>query len=1194
MNKRRIDLQGIWNLKLGSYEKGGRIFGQTCCLPGTLDENKKGDINKEVTINRLNRKYTYTGPAVYERAVRFPEDAEDKRIILVMERTKMTRVWVNDALQQTCFGTSCDTLGTEQIYYLTNIKAGEENIITIEVTNDNYPVGTGGHMLTEETVTNWNGIIGEFYVQILPSVGIQRLRLYPDIHSRRVLIKADIYNDLRFEGEACLKVDCTAQKDYLLKLDGSLSQSFELWYEMGEYVRLWSEFEPVLYTLKAHMSVFVNGETLEHTMAERFGMREFSSKERKFTINGIKTFLRGEGNSAVFPLTGYPYMKKEEWLEFFNKAKIMGINFFRFHSWTPPKQAFAAADELGIYMQPELYAFGGAPFKPEKDSDVTAQYYKHEAVRILRALACHPSFVMMAWGNELDTFSSDNRLYAQEFKKFCEAEDGTRLYAEGSNNNFWEPSFNEEDDYWTTCKTHSTAQKDQIRISFSWVDDDRAGLIETLEPNTEFNFDGALTGYEKPVMSHEAGQYQTLPYFDREIPKYDKGIFEARNLKHYRDIMGQHGLLEMNEVFSKVSARVSAIGYRADIETALRSKNLAGYQLLSIQDFPGQGTAHVGMLDNFMEEKAGGFTKEQYGNFNRPAVVLGALPKLVYTNLEVVCASAVVVNYSPNKIEDADIYWALKDEGCLIAGGEMKIPCVQQGTVGQSESFECPLSGIEENKKLCLTVGSKKLGNENSYELWVYPEIKEQAVPDNVIISERWDEETKKVLLEGGRVLLLPTPDERVLPQSTAVRFTTDYWSRMFHRSDRDAHTMGMYIQKNHPVFGSFVTEEYNDYQWFNLMKGSRAIIMDGLSKDIRPLAWNIDHMEWGRKLGSLFEVRIGKGKLMVCAFNLKKQRLIYPEAAQLYKSIVQYMASEDFEPEVPADISDIDKVVVCEEACRYGYDFVKAGDYDAASAGVVKKDGGICGLASGYSAVYKKLDFGEKGSDSGIVRGRYTGKQCVTVEIYDEDTGKKITEVRIGGDRQAARAAEYRLEGAWRLTGIKTLKFAVSSDDFILDGFCFREATAVYMNPYRQLDPESVAADTVIEDGDGASHRVMQNYLGEISGAVAVTFNRVDFGENGSMLAILKGRTTKNGDVRGYVTCINKDKNGQEIECGHYPFVFKQNEGEAYELSSETFYKQCFKAEGIVGIQNLKIVFADDTGFEFESLSFTEAAGDF
>lgn len=1181
----RIDLKGVWRLKLGAYEKGEHLFEEECFLPGTLDENKKGHVNKELTINRLNRKYMYTGAAVYERVINIPKEAGNKRVILAMERTKMTRVWMNDVLQHTCFGTSSDTLGTEQIYCLTDVKAGEDNVLTIEVTNDNYPVGTGCHMLTEETVTNWNGIIGEFYIEILPAVGIERLRLYPDIHSNQVLMKADIYNDLNFEGEVSLDVNCILEKKYSLKLNGSKRQTAQLCYEMGEGVRLWSEFDPALYTLWARLSLNVDGEILEHTVTERFGMREFSSSGRKFAINGIKTFLRGEGNSAVFPLTGYPYMKKEEWLEFFSKAKAMGINFFRFHSWTPPRQAFAAADELGIYMQPELYAFGGAPFRPEKGDDSTAKYYRAEAARILRTLASHPSFVMMAWGNELDTYSSDNRRYAQEFKKFCEAEDGTRLYAEGSNNNFWEPSFNEEDDYWTTCKTHSTAQKDQIRISFSWVDDERAGLIETLAPNTEFNFDGALTGYEKPVMSHETGQYQTLPYFDKEIPKYDKGIFEARNLKYYRDVMKHHGLLEMNEIFSKVSARVSAIGYRADIETSLRSHDLAGYQLLSIQDFPGQGTAHVGMLDNFMEEKPGGFTKAQYANFNKPAVVLALLPKLIYTNMEKISARAAIVNYTPSNMENVDIYWKLEDGSHLLSQGCMKLSEVAQGAVAESECFTCDLSEIRENKKLCLIVGSEKIGNENSYELWVYPEIGTQPVSDSVIVCEKWDDNTKQLLLDGGSVLLLPTPDVRVLPESVAVRFTTDYWSRMFHRSNQDAHTMGMYIQKEHPVFKKFVTDEYNDYQWFNLMKGSRAIIMDELPPDIRPLTWNIDHMEWGRKLGSLFEVQVGRGKLMVCTFDLKKQRFIYPEAAQLYKSIVEYMASEAFNPEACADIQALDRVVACGEECRDGYEFIAASDYDAASVGVFKKDSGVCGMPSGYSTVFKNIDFGEKGADSVTVEGEILGSQCILVEIYNEENGKKIAETVFGETSEKKQTIQIQ-----RQTGIRTIKIKISSDGFVFEGFCFGETSLAYMNPYRQLDPESVAADTIIIDGVGGSHRVMQNYVGEISGPVSVIFNRVDFGENGSLLAILKGRTTKNQLVKGYMTCLKEDINGQSTEFGYYPFTFEPNAGEAYELSSETFYKQCFEAKGIVGVQNLKVVFAEDTGFEFESLTFIEA----
>ena len=35
----------------------------------------------------------------------------------------------------------------------------------------------------------------------------------------------------------------------------------------------------------------------------------------------------------------------------------------------------------------------------------------------------------------------------------------------------------------------------------------------------------------------------------------------------------------------------------------LRTKNMAGFQLLDIQDYPGQGSAFVGILDAFMESK---------------------------------------------------------------------------------------------------------------------------------------------------------------------------------------------------------------------------------------------------------------------------------------------------------------------------------------------------------------------------------------------------------------------------------------------------------------------------------------------------------------------------------------------------------------------------------------------------------------
>ncbi len=1192
-------LAGTWRLKLGSYDSSDEKLEDICVLPGTLDENEKGTKNSSVSTNKLNRKYTYTGPAVYQKQVYIPQNWEGKSVTLLMERTKITRVWMNGKEQTIC--SSNNALGVPQIYQIEEFEPGKENTLTIEVTNDDYPISTGSHMLTEETVTNWNGIIGKIQLEAKNMVSMDEVRIYPDIEKNTADIKMRIKNSEKAKGEAVLCISAKSYnhegnahevqtQEFPVNLNGDEIQDVAITYAMGENPKLWSEFDPAMY----HMDLSLEFDGEKDKRTESFGMREFSYADRKFTINGTKTFLRGEGNSAVFPLTGYPYMTKEEWLDFFGKAQELGINFFRFHSWTPPEAAFEAADELGIYMQPELYGFGGTPFKPNGNDTKSADYFKDEAVRILHALANHPSFVMMSCGNELDTVSSDNRTYVNQWTDLCKSVDDTRLYAEGTNNNYWNPSFNEKDDYWTTCKTHSTAQKDQIRISFSWADDKGGGTIETLDPNTDHTYDGALEGYEKPIMNHEAGQYQVLPNFDEEIPKYSGGVFEARNLKYYRDLMESNGLLYMNEIFSKVSARVSAIGYRADMETALRSNDLAGYQLLSIQDFPGQGTAHVGILDNFMEDKEGGFTKEQYKNFNQETVVLGKLPQLVFTNDQTLTATAIVSNYSPDKIADADIFWRLKDGDEILESGILDAKTVEQGQVTTMGEITAPLNKVSQAVKLTLEIGSEKIGNTNTYDIWVYPSDVSTKIPENVTVAEQLDEDTQKILEEGGKVLLLPTPNTRTLPESTAVRWTTDYWSRMFHKSDKDAHTMGMYVQNTHPVFKDFPTEYFNDYQWFHLMKGSRALILDNLPKEIEPLAWNIDHMQWGRKLGSLFEANVGQGRIMVCTFDLKNQIEEYPEAKQLYRSILDYMASDEFAPKAEVTVEEL-KAVIKNTDSTDAYERIEAETYSDASDGVRNESGKEEGSSENQTAVggltkssylkYPKVDFGDHGADKVIINGANANDYSEFIDIYDDDTDELIAKVEFEPTKNGWGtycSQEFEIP---RQTGVKNLRLEFEVGAIAFNYFRFKETEQIFMNPYKQLDPESVSADIVITDGENGSHRVMQNYVSEITNEVKIQFNNVDFGNQGSSKMTIQGRALSDADVTGTIQYEDSQKGKQVI-----PFIFHAGEGEAYELSSETFFKQTVPLAGIKGVQNLIVSFDQGTKFDFEALVFTEA----
>lgn len=1186
-------LAGLWGLKLGTFDPSEEGMEDTCVLPGTLDENRKGNVNTKVSTNKLNRKYTYTGSAVYQKKIFIPQNWEGKSVTLFLERTKMTRVWMNGT-EQTAENAN-SAMGVPQIYQIENFVPGEENVLTVQVTNSGYPVGTGSHMLTDETVTNWNGIIGKIELTAKEKVSLDEVRIYPDIHKKQADIKISIKNKGQETGTAEIRVSAESynhegtphrieEQVFSTVLSGNEKQEIEQVLQMGEDVKLWSEFDPAMY--RVSISLAFNGKTDSRT--ENFGMREFSYRDRKFTINGTKTFLRGEGNSAVFPLTGYPYMTKEEWMTFFGKAEELGINFFRFHSWAPPEAAFEAADELGIYMQPELYGFGGTPYK---DSG-SAEYFKEEAVRILHALANHPSFVMMSCGNELNTDSADKREIVNEWTNRCREEDDTRLYAEGTNNNYWKPSFNENDDYWTTCKTHSTAQKDQIRISFSWADDAGGGTIESLDPNTDHTYDNALQGYTKPIMNHEAGQYQVLPKFDEEIPKYDRGIFEARNLKTYRNLMESKGLLYMNDIFSKVSARVSAIGYRADIETALRSNDLAGYQLLSIQDFPGQGTAHVGILDNFMEEKEGGFTKAEYKNFNQETVVLGKLPQLIFTNDEMVQADAIVVNYSPDSIESTDIYWKLKKGDVVLEEGTLPAKTAVQGQVTTIGKITAPLSKLTEASHLTLEIGSNRINNCNAYDIWVYPKNISEEVPQGVTVAKGFDENAKQTLEKGGKVLLLPSPNAKMLPKSVEVRWTTDYWSKMFHKSDTNAHTMGMYVQNTHPVFKDFPTDYFNDYQWFHLMKGSRALILDELPQGLEPLAWNIDHMQWGRKLGSLFEANVGAGKLMVCTFNLSEQMEKYPEARQLYRSILNYMESAEFLPKTEVTAEELATIIGTDsvdaykriEAENYSQSSKKFGTESGKEEGNTEKQTAVGGIVKNAYLKYDKIYFGGNGADKLVINGANNNSYPEYINIYDDDKNELIKRVEFVNTQKGWGTYCSQEFDIPRQTGVKTIRFEFEVGSIAFNYFQFKESEQAFMDPYKQLDPESVTADIQITDGEGGSHAILQNYVSEITDEVQIQFNCVNFGDLGSGRMILSGRALSEADVTGKILYL--DENGQQQEV---PFTFRAGEGEAYELSSETFFRQRMPLIGIKGEQNLIISFDKGTRFDFEALSFVE-----
>jgi hypothetical protein len=917
-----INLGGSWRFavdtaKVGLAEKWyTKTFTDSVKLPGTLDENKKGlpNTNRNETM-RLSRELIYAGMAWYQKEITVPEYWKGQYIRLVMERTKPTQVWVDNDL----IGNSNDIL-TAQNYNLTDHLTPGRHLITILVNNDDnsVPAGiTGSHSWTEHTQSNWNGIIGRFCLESFNPIHMETVQVFPDITLKKITVRVNISNPSETVRKANLILKAAAwntklkhnvsEKVFPVSLKKGVN-AIDLTYSMGDDIRYWSEFDPALYKL----AVTLKGKKVLADTSVNFGMRKFSTQGTQFTINGIKTFLRGKHDACVFPLSGHPPMDVESWQKIFRIAKSYNINFYRFHSWTPPLAAFEAADIEGIYLQPELPFWGS--LSNNRNSGLNAFLLK-EGDHIFDAYGNHASFVMFALGNEL----SGDFDVMKEFLNHFRSEDNRRLMAYGSNNYLGFRGQASGEDYYAACRVGAdadTTYKTHIRGSFSFADANDGGYINGRYPSTSLNFSGAISKCTVPAVGTEVGQYQIYPNYD-EIKKYT-GVMKPWNLEIFRERLKENNLSDQATDFFRASGALSAICYKADIEMAIRTPGFGGFHLLDLQDFPGQGTALVGILDAFMDNK-GIITPEEFGHFCNSVVPLVIMEKYCWANNEQFSAKIQIANYSEKSIPEQPVRWELKNgHGDIVFHGVTKADLLQ-GAITNAGSLNIDLLKFSRSEKLTLSIFLDGTNYENSYPLWVYPATIETRGPENILITRRLDKISLSKMADGGMVLLFPELND-VREISVGGLFTPDYWNwRMFKGISESNNrpvspgTMSILTDPAHPLFFDFPTEFHSDWQWWYIVKNSRPFILDNTGKNFRPIVQVVDNVERNHKLGLVFEFSVGKGKLLVCMSNLKAIQK-KPEGRQFYSSILNYMESDKFHPAssiTPNDLLDLFKTKV-------------------------------------------------------------------------------------------------------------------------------------------------------------------------------------------------------------------------------------------------------------------------------------------
>lgn len=899
-SRENLSLAGTWELRLDSTDVTEQVQ-----LPGTTDTNRKGFPNNDKgETTHLARPFRYQGKAWYEKEVMIPESWEGKEIWLTLERTKPTQVWIDDT-----YAGSSNDISTPQTYNLSPYLSTGKHRITIMVDNGlSVPpqLLDNSHAYTESTQTNWNGIIGEINLEARPLFHIRKIKVYPHADTQTADIRIQLNNpnkapvNVRFQMDieafnTDLKHSIRFDKDTLVGQDEIM---FNV--PLGKEALQWSEFAPALYRLTAS----VEGENIRDSQHTTFGLRDFKTNGTRFTINGLTTFLRGKHDACVFPLTGHVPMDTAQWRRYFRIAKEYGINHCRFHSWCPPKACFEAADAEGFYLQPELPFWG----KMERNDTTLIEFLTKEGLNIQEAYGNHASFVMMAIGNEL---SGDQDAMVDMIARF-RGEDGRHLYASGSNDYLGFNGPAPGDDYFTTCRVPGdNVFGNHTRGSFSFADAEDGGLINHTYPNSVMSFESAIAQCPLPIIGHETGQFQCYPDYN-EIKKYT-GTLKPWNLEIFRERLEKAGMGPQADAFFKASGKWMAQLYRAEMEMAFRTPGMAGFQLLDLQDYPGQGTALVGILDAFMDNK-GLISAEEWKESCDEVVLLALLPKFCYSGNEALKGSVKVANYTPAALEGKSLHWALvNSHDQVIAQNSLPLR-VKQGTLSEVGQLDIPLPPIREADTYTLHLAIEGTAYRNHYPLWIYPADNNVQIPADIKVIKKWDREAENLLANGAKVIWFP--DAQAYRNVTVDGlFQTDYWNYRMFKSicemvDKPVSpgTLGLLIDPGHPAFAHFPTDFHTNWQWFTMIKNSHPLILDQLPSHYTPIVQVIDNVERNHKLGMIQEFAVGTGKLMICMTDLETQ-MDYPEARQLYRSLLSYMASAGFSPKVtltPAQVTEL------------------------------------------------------------------------------------------------------------------------------------------------------------------------------------------------------------------------------------------------------------------------------------------------
>lgn len=886
-----LSLTGQWRVRLDPDSVGEqqRFFdnpaGESITLPGTLDQAALGTPTSGADYGILSRQHKYIGQAWYSREIEIPRSWGESDVILYLERVMWrSQVWIDGQKISVQ-----DGLGTPHYHSLGRLKPGSHSLVVC-VNNDMiYNIGDKGHSYGEYTQIIWNGIIGRIELRPQSAVAISGLKIWPQAERNNVRITFDIRNPNRNKNAKLLyRITETAtgrvvqtQQQKLLLTDTLIRHTADI--SLTESARLWDEFTPNLYNIEVELK------SGKHSSCEKtsFGFRDVSASKSKILINKHPTYMRGNLDCVHFPLTGYPSCDVAEWERIFGIYKAYGMNQVRFHSWCPPEAAFEAADRMGIYIQAEVLWIDWwmAVVNPQRPEMTTRGlpkglgnnpsadlFVQEELQRMIDAYGNHPSFVMMCIGNELGNTNFD---IAQTWIQKLQQQDNRRIYSVSTARRIMPVD--------QFMVTHNIPQ---VGATY--------GLTTT---GTDFDLEQNYSKTNIPIIAHEVGQYPVYPLWS-EIDKY-KGVLRARNLDTLKMSAQKNHIQHMDTAFHQASGALQTLLYKANIETLQRTSSCAGFNMLSMTDYSGQGEALVGWLDSFWNSK-NIVSPKKFRGYANDIVILARFEKYVWQDHEQFTTRIQIANYGKENIIKRPLRWTLNStNGTKIALGTMTTNA-PQGQLSSAGTIEIQMPTVTHAQKLTLTATYPNTDYNNSWDIWLFPQT--ESSNNDILVTEQFDDQAQQILQQGGKVLLIAHKlgsQENITP----LNFAPLFWSNSFFPGQSNK-TLGLYINSNHPSLAAFPTQSHTDWQWQSLCNG-RSFILNNHPK-LKPIVQPISDFHINDKLASIFECRVGNGKLLVSGHNLQTENI---EAKALKNSLLEYMQSAEFDPQYTFDNNELQQL---------------------------------------------------------------------------------------------------------------------------------------------------------------------------------------------------------------------------------------------------------------------------------------------